>query len=58
MDGEGGVDVEVGVNGLHVREAHVDDVRCQDVPVGLKLCPKCHWKDNDGQNLPDTAFYF
>ena len=34
--GEGRVDVEVGVDGLHVGEAHVDNVRGQDVTVGLK----------------------
>ena len=34
--GEGWVDVEVGVDGLHVGEAHVDNVRGQDVTVGLE----------------------
>ena len=34
--GEGRVDVEEGVDGLHVREAHVDNVRGQDVTIGLK----------------------
>ena len=33
---EGWVDVEEGVDGLHVGEAHVDYVRGQDVTVGLK----------------------
>ena len=41
MVGQGGVDVEVGVDGLHVREAHVDDVRRQDVPIRLKLNTFC-----------------